>query len=500
MRFLFISAAGGELTGYSPIEKNRSFIQCARDENREAFFYWVLPTPGVHGWPKYDKAEMEHKLARGYDRVKFMYVPMLTSSLNGVVMATMDLYDILNIQKTMVFYDAVMNGWIPFSPVIKHVLKTKFEMMSVDVPIFNWSTRVLNDDRERMAAYNQYGESVVVADILGYLTDYSMFNLEHEKKLALEVARKYLSFPMVKRLMETSTIGNPVGIRTDELDKVYGERKRSHTDEVTMYFGGRWTAMKRFDDVLNITSKIFQSGRKVKGICSTPEMKTEEELDALKTKHPFCEFHAKTSKVDFFKKLVQGDFFICLSTTDSFGTAYWEMLYMGLVGVFIDAPFIREVLPPGYPFIAKNEEEVAAMVCMLVDMLATEDGRMQVEKLISEARKRLKERNDSIEGNRKIYEWTKNKTDEHWNKHFRLKGGLHTLIGTVTEQLWSEGGDGFTFSSVMERMSKLSESGREFGRKGDQINRFVLRRMILNNGYVDMCEQDEPTFRKKKDT
>ena len=47
--------------------------------------------------------------------------------------------------------------------------------------------------------------------------------------------------------------------------------------------------------------------------------------------------------------------FLCTSTGESFGLYYLELLASGCVGVFLDQPWVRALLP-GYPFIAKAGE------------------------------------------------------------------------------------------------------------------------------------------------
>jgi len=342
VRCLFLIAAGGNLTGYSPVEVSRGFINTSIDSGFESFFHVVLPKPDGKLW-KYDREEMRKKLFGDRERIKIHEVPMLRSALNGVYMATMDLYNIMNISRTYDFYDVVINLWVPFGSVIKGVLKSKFEMMSVDVPIVNITTRVLDGDRERMAKYNAYGEESILSELMGYLIDYNVFTLECERKMFFDLARKYLNFSVINRLRENSIATANAGVRCKDIDPVYERRKNREFEKVTMYFGGRWVSMKRFDDVLEITNQIYKTGRDIKGICSTAEVKSKEELSELHKKYPFIEFHSNVTKEEFFQKLIAGDFFICLSTTESFGTAFWEMSYAGLLGVFVLTNF--------YPFL-----------------------------------------------------------------------------------------------------------------------------------------------------
>jgi hypothetical protein len=53
--------------------------------------------------------------------------------------------------------------------------------------------------------------------------------------------------------------------------------------------------------------------------------------------------------------------FLCTATMESFGLFYLELLAAGCVGAFLDAPWIRSLLP-GYKFIASADRLVAMMI------------------------------------------------------------------------------------------------------------------------------------------
>lgn len=85
---------------------------------------------------------------------------------------------------------------------------------------------------------------------------------------------------------------------------------------------------------------------------------------------------------DQFKKTVR-DFgmFLCTSKFESFGIYYLELLASGLVGVFLDRPWVRDLMPD-YPFIATAEELPALLVWVRQNY---EEARKMVASSVIEA-------------------------------------------------------------------------------------------------------------------
>lgn len=64
---------------------------------------------------------------------------------------------------------------------------------------------------------------------------------------------------------------------------------------------------------------------------------------------------------DYVQLIANKGGFLCTSNFESFGIYYLELLCSGCIGVFMDRPWVRKLLPD-YPLIAKNKVEALAMM------------------------------------------------------------------------------------------------------------------------------------------
>lgn len=58
--------------------------------------------------------------------------------------------------------------------------------------------------------------------------------------------------------------------------------------------------------------------------------------------------------------------FVATATEESYGLEYVEALFAGVIGIFVDAPWARALVPEGYPFFYRTEAEAVAMLTRAV--------------------------------------------------------------------------------------------------------------------------------------
>lgn len=63
--------------------------------------------------------------------------------------------------------------------------------------------------------------------------------------------------------------------------------------------------------------------------------------------------------------------FLATAEDESYGLAYLEALSAGVIGVFLDRPWVREILPPDYPLIVSKQDLVGTMISVLRNVEAT---------------------------------------------------------------------------------------------------------------------------------
>jgi hypothetical protein len=79
---------------------------------------------------------------------------------------------------------------------------------------------------------------------------------------------------------------------------------------------------------------------------------------------------------------------------------------------------------------------------------------------------------------------------QKWMPPLPKSGSLGVLI---REAFDAAGTEKVPSSMLWKLMSELSESGGEFG-KPDILNRFYLRKLVLSEGFVDLCDGPEPVY------
>lgn len=480
------------------------YVHRVRDD---VFFEVVLPAKDKV-WGEYPTEEYE-KL----ERVRLHYVPMIStggiqqvqdvsSELVNIihspdgVWATRPIYELFNLGKTGLYYDAVHSMRAILAPVLKKLLKAKFPKFAVNVPLFNFSGSVRVSDGARMVAYADYGEEDVLAETVGWLTDYACFMTEQERKIAMENAMKYLAPSQVLRLERNSIAGLIGGLDCEKLEAKMIDRKPK--DELVVFFGGRWVeGHKGFTTALETVDKIYRVGRKIRMICTTPEDESER-IAELRKRYPFAEFLDKCDQATFFEKMKEGHVFLCYARFEPFGYAWAEMMYSGMLGVFVaGSDTALNLAPPGYPLVVPNKGDVLQVLDFLSkspqECDPTVEGSL-ASKWLPKVREHLKGYDKSVQ-NMKVMDWMEKVTDEHYARDFPGTGSFADLCRLALDEF----GDGpVPIGDVYEMMSKKSKSGRPFGNKGDILNRFYVRRQMLACGWKDLSSGPDPVLVRRK--
>jgi len=486
MRVLIVSDCT-KLPGFSTL-----FIQpwewalSVRDMYPSARFDVLMPEKDKF-WGDYDVSPYE-----GQERIKIHYVPMIsTGGIQQCVIATRDLYALFNVNYTPFYYDAVLNPRAIFSPVLKKILKPKFVKSTINVPIFNHTGSVRTNITKHQQLNADYGEEDVIAETVAWLTDYSLFMCGAERDMARDNCAAYLAGRQIQRFLKNTFVAPMGGMRFDLLDKHAAPLPKPVGEKgVCVFFGGRWVEGKGFSKYLEFVESAFKTGAKIYGIATTP---ADEEVRAaeLRQRYPMIEFYPNCDRETFYEKLREGHMFLSFSMWEGFGISYWEMMYQGLVGIFLDRPWNRSVLPEEYWALrAKNPKE---MYRVFRDALQPAD--MEVNQAVLEKRVRpyLREHYERSKVNAAIYEWMLNKTREHYDAQFGE--GRSMTFKTLIDKAISRMPKPAPMETIFKMMTACADrEGMEFGRKNQFVSRMFLRQCAQFMGYRDLCDDDEPRF------
>jgi hypothetical protein len=87
----------------------------------------------------------------------------------------------------------------------------------------------------------------------------------------------------------------------------------------------------------------------------------------IKEQYPNYSYVDRPATRDGFRQLIaQKGMFLCTSLDESFGLYYLELLCQGTVGVFLDKPWVRTLLP-GYPLLYQPSELAAGLIGVYED-------------------------------------------------------------------------------------------------------------------------------------
>jgi glycosyltransferase involved in cell wall biosynthesis len=476
MRVLALTLYGKEIVGYGPFEVLRNWVMSALELKDDLFFEFVIPKRTKEF--KYDESQLVNYL--DHPRIQLHQVEMLKGGVNQWGAVSMDLYRLFNITKCTSYYDVVLSHWVGSHPILKKALRRKFDRNVLDVPICGFSTAVGH-------GLLSYGKNEIVAVLCGMFTDYMSFLTEHEKSIALLDARRYLSASMVRKLKGESNVAAIGGLDKRRIDNALRSVERKHST-VTLGYGGRFDSYKRFDEMLDVF-KWVAGTRKIRVECTTGDEVMPAQFSQLEKKYPGFEFQGKVSKDEYLRRLKGWDLGVCLSPGESLGVAYLEMLYAGVVLVGLRSPFFEEMTPDGYPFIARNLEEVAHMLLMLIT-----NKKLRV-KTAKQLRKYISEKYDDKVQTLKMLDWLRSTARSHYVAQSGWdRTSLQQLVGSTLDRIREP----VTFSRFK---AELVEQGKgDYLKPGSLIGPFYMRWLALASGYRDLCDSPEPKFVKSDET
>jgi hypothetical protein len=88
----------------------------------------------------------------------------------------------------------------------------------------------------------------------------------------------------------------------------------------------------------------------------------EESVEALVKEYPMYEVgYCPKNRMDYVQNARQTGLFICTSNHESLGLMYLELLASGAVGVFLDKPWVRQLLPDYKLVVARENLESAVL-------------------------------------------------------------------------------------------------------------------------------------------
>jgi len=440
------------------------------------YVYLVAPDKEKYrqGW-SYDEGKILASI--GNRKSEIVTIPMLKDQWQEVLF-TPELLDIVvqgRCKKAS--YDAIVNCNVGSTIAVKKLRSSGFGIYDVDVPVLNYSldlkvrtkgkTHVMTDEAEASEVFN-------------YAFGVPMFTLPIEMENFKSRAVKYLSFSLMKKVEKDGVVVK-FPILADRFNEIRKTRRESDGKEVVFFYGGRLASAaksakgaKRLDKVLELVGRLYSAAMPVRLLVTTPEDENDFSRELFSGKS-FVDVKYGQDSEGYVKYLAEADVFLCFSEIDSAGITFWEMMAAGLIGVFKFSPWLKDMLPRGYPYVAESWDSVFDLMVHIVK---------------------------NWEKVRRDYVF-----DEKWfESSFGCKSVASRMKSALVERVFERGlaspkflmelvdrleAKQYSMKELCEELTAVSDKGAQFGTGKSMIHDFAVRQAVLESGrFIDSCEKE----------
>lgn len=333
-------------------------------------------------------------------------------------------------------------------------------------------------------------ETDVVANTLAYMLSWNMFDTHHDFDLAMRAAGRYLTATSAEKIAERSRVIY-CGIDFEFIEKCTRETKKNEL--FTVLFGGRINALKRTDMVFECIDHFYTYGRNVRAVICTPSLPKSQSIQ-LTAEFPQFEFQWSCPKSEFLQRASSAHAFVNASTNEGFSVGIVEQLYLGLVGVMPDRPWVRGLLMEHfdkYPFIFRDRAEMALKLKWIYENY--DDAR---EALVP-IQKMIKERYSREVASIKTWDFIAECVEKQ-------KKGILKRVSRDTGQLFADAlmlmPKVFSLDMFCKNVVERSEVMRwnDFENPGrGKPSKWMAYKWLTENGCEDRLDAPVPWFRRK---
>ena len=373
------------LIGAKNISGESNFLYWKKriEENPHNYYYMVLPKAAVsEGRRVFDSKSNINILEEDCDIDFFQNEVVIGNELTN-----------FNIKNGNLLIDCVFTSKTAGVNSISGCLSDERRLF--EVPIFNYEPGLLQLT-EKFTTFNRTPRAKYKAYGLG--TGHNIFLTNAEKKYGEKICKRYLSPASVMRFIKNSRVISP-SFYFEKLDKLFKNAKENK--KPILFFGGRMNKTKKIDTIFDIYDKYFAFGRDVDIVFTTslsPSISKE-----VSKKNRGVKVISHCDKNNFLKEAAKGDVFLCASDYEGFPVGFFEIVYLGAVGIFPRKPWAESILGKDYPYFYDNYSEASAILRVVLDDL---DKARENVKYIREKIKKY-----GIDGQKKFWNFVKEKSD-----------------------------------------------------------------------------------------
>jgi len=229
---------------------------------------------------------------------------------------------------------------------IKRMFREK-SIYEPDIEYINYESDFVDPAKQ---SFSNFPDFVYDECSLRLINQRNIFICDFDLNLVKKKLRPTLSFAAQKNLAENSYIV-PFSVETPPV--------AIKTEKPVMLYGGSVLDGKKNIDIIYEIGKNLKVMNKAEFILSTME-KSDDLPDYMRDDN-FIHIFTEQNRFDFLNHMNKSNFFVCASHDETGGNVYFEMLFAGMIGFFLEEEWTKSLLPD-YPFIYKNQTELQAAV------------------------------------------------------------------------------------------------------------------------------------------
>jgi len=321
-----------------------------------------------------------------------------------------------------------------------------------------------------------------------------------EKDEVIDASKQYVSPALLRRLKENVTVIN-LGIPLENVDRaVKGVKKR---EKFTLFWGGRLSAQKRPFFVLEQFLKMFEGGRDVDIVVTTPHVasiKFAKKLDEYMRRYSGLKIMFDVGRDEYLRLCASSHVWMSASLHEGFSVGMCEMMATGVPGIVPRRPWSVEMLGEDYELFydPRSFEEAATLLRWVYENYdeAVEIGRRTRERVIKKFDNRmfadmlLARVEEEVLRNRSLV--------EKFIVNESSKVGQTVVM--LADRFEKMGIDEFSLHELAYEFKKFSYGGISFddGARMQDPSLWDIRQFLMSMGYVDLCDSEVPRFRREE--
>ena len=411
------------------------------------------------------------------------------------------LYHLLAQTKTTTPYDVILCNQPALMPLYRTLLRNKYQAAryNVSTPIVGWQLWVASDRiRKTMEEYVNSDEDILAESMGSMAADQNVWESSFMLDDHLQTVRKWLSPAAIRHIRDTSVMVSE-GVDVEGVRKVALQARLDRAADGGMpglFWGARLANQKKPRTTFPLMREVVgQMEGRVYPLVSTSTAEGGGQGQWAKGNFPDLNVRFDQSRSQFVMNMRQGDVFMSNSPYESYGIGWLEMLAAGMLGVFERAFWTDMLLPDWYPFVTEDPKE---QVQMAVALLRDWPNGPLWQEYVPKVRQWLDEEHDErVQAERFLEVLHKAYRQGMEEDEPLARSSIGDVAAQAAEALW-DGSTPIPEEDVFAKMQELSDANRDWGKKGDMITRFYLRRCLQLRGWKDTCQSSEVEFVKEE--